>query len=180
MAKNYNDLFFIRNSTSISMTILKWFADVAIFADVVDVTVVAVGVAVEDHGSERDNYNAEAAIVTDDCKSFVVVTAIALVVDAVLVDEAAVVVPHCELVVVLGFDAAATYVVDVLDSSAVFALYLVIVAVLNPLGGIEIHVDVVFLVLRVFQAVLFFFLSGFSFTTIHELQGCSEKGRAFL
>ena len=113
-------------------------ADVAVFADVVDVTVVAVGVAVEDHGSERDNYNAEAAIVTDDCKGFVVVTVTALVVDAVLVNEAAVVVPHCEELVFI------------------------------------------FLVLCVFQAVLFFFLSGFSFTTIHELQGCSEKGRAFL
>ena len=113
-------------------------ADVAVFADVVDVTVVAVGVAVEDHGSERDNYNAEAAIVTDDCKGFVVVTATALVVDAALVNEAAVVVPHCEELVFI------------------------------------------FLVLRVYQSVLFFILSGFSFTTIHELQGCSEKGRAFL
>ena len=53
-------------------------------------------------------------VVTDDCKGFVVVTFAALVV-VVLVDEAAVVVPHCELVVVLGFDVVTAYVVDVLN-----------------------------------------------------------------
>ena len=90
---------------------------------------------------------------TDDCKGFVVVTFAALVVDVVLVDEAAVVVPHYELVVVLGFDAAPANVFDVLNSrvAVVFhlALYLVVVAVLSPLGGIEVHVDVVLLVLSV-------------------------------
>ena len=30
------------------------------------------------------------------------------------------------------------------------------------------------------QAVVFFFLSGFSFTTIHEPQDCRGRGRAFL
>ena len=54
---------------------------------------------------------------TDDCKGFVVVTFAALVVDVVLVDKAAVVVPHCDLVVVFGFDTVAAYVVNVLDSS---------------------------------------------------------------
>ena len=72
-------------------------------------------------------------VVTDDCKSFAVLTFAALVV-VVLVDEAAVVVPHCELVVVLEFDAVAAYVVDVLDSHIVvafhLAVYLVVVAAL--------------------------------------------------
>ena len=90
---------------------------------------------------------------TDDCKGFVVVTFAALVVDVVLVDEAAVVVPHYELVVILGFDAVPANVFDVLNSrvAVVFhlALYLVVVAVLSPLGGIEVHVDVVLLVLSV-------------------------------
>ena len=94
---------------------------------------------------------------SDDCKGFVVVTFAPLVADVVLVDEAAVVVPHCELVVVLGFDAIAAYVVDLLDSRVVvafhLAVYLVVVAVLNPLGGIEVHVDVL-LVLLVLQEVL--------------------------
>ena len=96
--------------------------------------------------------------VIDNCKGFVVVSFAALVVDAVLVDEAAVVGPHCDLVVVLGFDNVAAYVVDVLDSRVIItfhiALYLVAVAVLNPLGGIEVHVDVVLLVLPVLQEVL--------------------------
>ena len=66
--------------------------------------------------------------VTDDCKGFVVVTFAALVVDVVFVDEAAAVVPHSELVVVLGFDAAtAAYVVDVLDSRIVFAFHLLLI-----------------------------------------------------
>ena len=43
---------------------------------------------------------------TDDCKGFAVVTFAALVA-VVLVDEAAVVVPHRELVVVLAFDVVA-------------------------------------------------------------------------
>ena len=97
-------------------------------------------------------------VVTDDCKGFVVGTFAALVVDIVLVDKAAVVVPDCELVVVLRFDAVAAYVVDVLDSrvAVVFhlALCLVVVAVLNPLGGIEVRVDVVLLVLPILQEML--------------------------
>ena len=44
-------------------------------------------------------------VVTEDCKVFVGVTFAALVVDVILVDEAGVVVPHYQLVVVLGFDA---------------------------------------------------------------------------
>ena len=94
---------------------------------------------------------------TDDCKGFVVVTFAALVV-VVLVDEAAVVVPHCELVVVLVFDVVTGYVVDVLNSRDVFAFHpavcLVVVPVLNLLGGIEVHVDVVLLVLPVLQELL--------------------------
>ena len=96
-------------------------------------------------------------VVTDDCKGFVVGTFAALVVDIVLVDKAAVVVPHCELVVVLRFDAVAAYVVDVLDSrvAVVFHLALcLVVAVLNPLGGIEVRVDVVLLVLPILQEML--------------------------
>ena len=61
---------------------------------------------------------------TDDWKSFAVVTFAALVIDVVLVDEAAVAVPHCDLVVVLGFDAVAAYVANVLDSRVVVAFYL--------------------------------------------------------
>ena len=70
--------------------------------------------------------------------------------------EATVVVPHCKLVVVLVFDAVAAYVV-VLDSHVVvafhLAVYLVAVAVLNPLGGIDVHVDVVLLVLPILQDI---------------------------
>ena len=73
-------------------------------------------------------------------------------------DEAVVVVPHCELVVVIRFNAVANYIVDVLYSRVVVAfhlfLYLVVVAVLSPLGGIEVHVDVAFLVLPVLQELL--------------------------
>ena len=91
-------------------------------------------------------------------EGFVVVTFAAFVVDVVLVDEAVEVVSHCELVVVLGFDSVAAYVVDVVDSRAVvafhFSMYLVVVAVLNPLDGIEVHDDVVLLVLPVLQEVL--------------------------
>ena len=94
---------------------------------------------------------------TDDCTGFAVVTFAALVA-VVLVDEAAVVVPHCELVVVLGFDTVAAYVVNVPDSRVVVALYLamylVVGAALSPLGGIETHVDVVLLVLPALQKVL--------------------------
>ena len=95
---------------------------------------------------------------TDDRKGFAVVTFAALVVDVVLVDRAAVVVPHCELVAVLGFDAVAAYVVNVLDSRVVvafhLAVYLVVGAAVNPLGGIETHVDVVLLVFPALQKVL--------------------------
>ena len=74
---------------------------------------------------------------TDDCKSFAIVTFAALVV-VVLVDEAAVVVPHCELVAILWFDAVAAYVVSVPHSRVVvafhLAVYLVVGAALNPLG----------------------------------------------
>ena len=80
-------------------------------------------------------------VVTNDCMGFIVVTFAALVVDVVLVDEAAVVVPHCKLVVVLRFDAVAAYVVDVFDSRIVvafhLALYLIVAAVLNSLGGLK-------------------------------------------
>ena len=59
------------------------------------------------------------------------------------------------MAVVFGFDAA--HVVDVLDARVVvefhLAVYLVIVRVLNPLGGIEGHV-VVLLIPLVFQEVL--------------------------
>ena len=95
---------------------------------------------------------------TDDCKVFAVVTFAALVVDVVLADEAAVVAPHCELVVVLEFDALAAYVVNVLDSRVTVAnhvaVYLVVGAALNPLGGIETHVDIVLLALPALQKVL--------------------------
>lgn len=60
------------------------------------------------------------------------------------------------MAVVFGFDAA--HVVDLLDARVVvefhLAVYLVIVPVLNPLGGIEGHVDVVLLIPLVFQEVL--------------------------
>ena len=52
---------------------------------------------------------------TNDFEVFVVLTFAALVVDAVFVDEADVVVHHCDLVVVLGFDVVTAYVVDFLD-----------------------------------------------------------------
>ena len=95
---------------------------------------------------------------TDDCKGFAVVTFAALVVDVVLADEAAVVAPHCELVVVLGFDALATYVVNVLDSRVTVAFhvaaYLVVGAALTPLGGTETHVDIVLLALPALQKML--------------------------
>ena len=103
--------------------------------------------------SETDNV--EATVVTDDNKSFVVGTFAALVVDVALVDEATVIVPHCNLVVVLELDAVVAYGVDVLDPHIVVAVhltvYLVVVAVLNPNGGIEVHVDVALLVFPVLQ-----------------------------
>ena len=83
---------------------------------------------------------------TDDCKGFVVAIFAAFVVDVLLVDEVALVVPHCELVAVLGFDAVTAYAVDVLDSS-------VVIAVLSSLGGIKVYVDVL-LVLLVLQKML--------------------------
>ena len=57
-----------------------------------------------------------------------------------------------ELTVVLEFDAVAAYVVNVLDSLVVvvafhLAVHLDVDAMLNHLGGIEAHVDVVLLVL---------------------------------
>ena len=62
------------------------------------------------------------------------------------------------MVVVLGFDAAASYVVNVLDLRVAIAfhpaVYLDAVAVLSPLSGIEVRVDVVLLVLPVLQEVL--------------------------
>ena len=62
-------------------------------------------------------------------------------------------VPHCKLVVALELDGVAAYGVDVFDARVVatfhLAMYLVAVAVLNPLGGIEVHVDAVLLVLPV-------------------------------
>ena len=83
---------------------------------------------------------------TDDCKGFVVAIFAAFVVDVLLVDEVALVVPHCELLAVLGFDAVTAYAVDVLDSS-------VVIAVLSSLGGIKVYVDVL-LVLLVLQKML--------------------------
>ena len=60
------------------------------------------------------------------------------------------------MAVVFGFDAA--HAVDVLDARVVvefhLAVYLVIDLLLNPLGGIEGHVDVVLLIPFVFQEVL--------------------------
>ena len=95
-------------------------------------------------------------IVTDECKGFVVIPIPAIFV-VIFVDEAAVVVPRCELVF-LGFDTVATYVVDILDSRIVVAFnlakYIVAVAVLSPVGGIEVHVDVVLLVLPVLQEMV--------------------------
>lgn len=97
-------------------------------------------------------------VVTNDCKGFVVVTFADLVVDVIVADEAAAVVPHCNLFVVLRFDAVAAYVVEVLDSRVFgafhLAVYLVVAAVLNPLHGIKVQVDVVLLVLPVPQEVL--------------------------
>ena len=108
-------------------------------------------------------------VVTEDCKGFIFVTFAALAVDITLVDEAVVVavvalVPHGELVVVLGFGAVAGYVVDVLDSRVVVAFHLavylvvvvvvVVVVVISPLDRIEVHVDVVLMVLPVFQELL--------------------------
>ena len=92
-------------------------------------------------------YDYPEVVATDDCKGSVVVTFAALVVDDVLVDEVAAVVPHCELVAVLGFDAVAAYAVDVRNSH-------VVVAVLSPVGGIEVHADVILLLLPVLQEVL--------------------------
>ena len=70
----------------------------------------------------------------------------ALVVDAVLVDEAAVVVPHCQLFAVLGFDAVTACVFVVNDSGIAVAfhlvVHLVVVAMLSPLGGTDVHIDV--------------------------------------
>ena len=60
-----------------------------------------------------------------------------------------------KLVAVLVFDVVANYVVDVLYSRVFIAfhvaMYVVVVAVLNPLCGIEVHTDVVLLVLLVLQ-----------------------------
>ena len=84
---------------------------------------------------------------TDDSKGFVVATFAAFVVDVLLVDEVALVVPHCELVAVLGSDTVTAYAVDVLDSS-------VVIAVLSSLGEIKVYVDVVLLVLLVLQKML--------------------------
>ena len=81
-------------------------------------------------------------------------------VDVVLAAEAAVVVTHCDLVVVLVFDAVGTYSVGVYDACVAVAFHLIIsvylafVAVLNSNRGIEIHVDVVFKVLPDLQEVL--------------------------
>ena len=95
---------------------------------------------------------------TDGCKSFVVVTFGALVVDVALVDEAAAVVPHFELVVILVFDAVAAHLVDVFDSSVVIAFHLAVhldvVAMLSPLDWIEVHINVVILFLPCFEEVL--------------------------
>lgn len=82
------------------------------------------------------------------------------VVDVVLAAEAAVVATHCDLVVVLVFDAVGTYSVGVYDACVavafhlIIAVYLAFVAVLNSNRGIEIHVDVVFKVLPDLQEVL--------------------------
>ena len=79
--------------------------------------------------------------------SFLIVTFEALVIYVALVDDAIVVVPHCKVVVVPGFDSVAANVVDVLDSRVVvafhLAVYLVVAVVLNPLGRIKVHVDIV-------------------------------------
>ena len=68
---------------------------------------------------------------TNDCKGFAVVTFAALVADVVLVDEAAVVVPHRELVVVLAFDAVAAYLAMYLVVSCVFDRPVVIFLIIS-------------------------------------------------
>ena len=82
-----------------------------------------------------------------------IVTFGALVVGVILVDKGAAVVPHCKLVVALELDGVTAYGVDVFDACVVVTFhldeYLVAVAVLNLLGRIEVHVDVVLLVLPV-------------------------------
>ena len=73
-------------------------------------------------------------------------------------DEAVVVIRHCDLVVVIRFNAVADYIIDVLYSRVVvafhLALYLIVAAVLRPLGEIEVQIDVAFLVLPVLQELL--------------------------
>ena len=97
-------------------------------------------------------------VVTDDCYGFVVITFAALVAGIVLVDEATVIVPYCELVIALEFDTVAAYVAGILYTRVGVAfhtaVYLVVKAVLSPLGEIEVYVDVVFLVLPVLQKAL--------------------------
>ena len=89
--------------------------------------------------------------------SFVVVNFSTHVVNVVLIHEAVALVPLCKIVVVLGFDAVADYVVDVLDSRVAAAFHLavniVVVTVLNPIEEIEVHIDVILLVLNVLQDV---------------------------
>ena len=96
---------------------------------------------------------------TDDCKDFIIVTFAALVAYVVLVDEAAVVVPPCELLFVLGFDAVSVSICCICSCFMCCCCisscrYLVVVAVLSPLDGIEVHIDIVLLVLPVLKEVL--------------------------
>ena len=96
---------------------------------------------------------------TDDCKGFIIVTFAALVAYVVLVDETAVVVPHCELLIVLGFDAVSVSICCICSCFTCCCCisscrHLVVVAVLSTLDGIEVHVDIVLLVLPVLQEVL--------------------------
>ena len=92
---------------------------------------------------------------TDECKSFVFVNFAALVVDVVIVDEAAIVVPHCDLVVVLWFDAVATYVVDVFYSRVVVVVHIdvVVLVLLIPL-------EMLTKLVRLTDQLLFFQLSA--------------------
>ena len=82
----------------------------AVVADVADVAVVAVVVATVDHDSERETWCSSCCC--DWWLQGFVITFAALIVDVARANEAAVVVPYCELIVVLGFDA---YVIDVHD-----------------------------------------------------------------
>ena len=92
-------------------------------------------------------------VATDNCKGFMVEIFADLAVDVVLVDKAAVVVPHCELYADLRFDALLLMLL--FDSLAVvafyLAVYLVVVAVLNRLVGLKFMLMLFFWFLPLFK-----------------------------